>query len=198
MTDDRRLATHERVILVDPDDREIGSEEKLWAHARGVLHRAFSVFVLNAAGEVLLQRRAERKYHTGGLWSNTCCGHPRPGEEVGAAAERRLFEEMGFRCGLTRHFGFVYHAELGGGLAEHEYDHVFLGWYEGAPAPDPAEVAEWRWVPMERLAREVDDAPETFTPWFRTAMDGLLRDPLPRPDGAPAGSPRSGAAEPAV
>jgi isopentenyl-diphosphate Delta-isomerase len=179
MTHDPRSGG-ERVVLVDRDDAEIGSEEKLRAHARGVLHRAFSVFVLNAAGEVLLQRRAEEKYHTGGLWSNTCCGHPRPGEEIGAAAERRLFEEMGFRCRLTRRFGFVYQAELGGGLAEHEYDHVFLGWHEGDPAPDPAEVAGWRRVPLERLLREVEASPGAFTPWFRTALEGLLRDPLLR------------------
>lgn len=187
--------SRERVILVDPEDGEIGSEEKLRAHTRGVLHRAFSVFVLNGAGEVLLQRRAEEKYHTGGLWSNSCCGHPRPGEEVGAAAERRLYEEMGFRCALARRFGFVYRAELGGGLTEHEYDHVFLGRYEGSPTPDPAEVAEWRWVPLERLLREIDETPGAFTPWFRTALEGLLLDPLVRFDGSPLPLARGDAAK---
>lgn len=166
------------MILVDRADTEIGSEEKLRAHARGVLHRAFSVFVLNPRGEILLQRRAEEKYHTGGLWSNTCCGHPRPGEETGAAARRRLREEMGFDCALTCRFGFVYRAPLEDGLSEHEYDHVFLGRFDGVPEPDPAEVSAWRWVPVERVRRELAEAPETFTPWFRPAFEGLLHDPL--------------------
>lgn len=188
MTDER-----ERVILVDRDDAEIGSEEKLRAHARGALHRAFSVFVLNSRGELLLQRRAEEKYHTGGLWSNTCCGHPRPGEEVGAAARRRLGEEMGFHCDLSRRFGFVYHAPLGDGLAEHEFDHVFVGWYDGLPDPDPAEVCEWRWEPLERVYRELERSPDRFTPWFRAALEGVVPDGQVRPEGPPTrdGAPRA-------
>lgn len=180
MADDR-----ERVILVDRDDAEIGSAGKLQAHVAGSLHRAFSIFVLNSRGELLLQRRARAKYHTGGLWTNTCCGHPRPGEEVAAAAHRRLLEEMGFRCELTRRFGFLYHAQLGGGLSEHEYDHVFLGWFDGVPDPHPDEVDEWRWASLQSVWREVERDPRAFTPWFRPALEGVLRDPLLRAHAPP-------------
>jgi isopentenyl-diphosphate Delta-isomerase len=164
----------ERVILVDPDDVEIGSEQKLLAHRSGVLHRAFSVFVMNARGEILLQRRAEGKYHSAGLWTNTCCGHPRPGEDTRAAAERRLREEMGFGCALTRRHGFLYRVELEPGLWEHEYDHVFVGRWDADPEPDPTEVAEWRWQDLGSVYREVRERPDAFTSWFRLALEGLM------------------------
>src|SRR5687768_6652445 len=139
--------TEERVILVDGLDREIGSEEKLRAHRTGVLHRAFSVFVFDAHDRVLLQRRADGKYHSGGLWSNTCCGHPRPGESIESAALRRLRAEMGIlECKVRRVSSFLYRTAVGNGLVEHEVDHVVIGEWNGEPAPDPTEVSEWRWV----------------------------------------------------
>lgn len=166
--------TEERVILVDSSDVAIGSEEKLRAHERGVLHRAFSVFLLNSRGEVLLQRRAEGKYHGGGLWSNSACGHPRPGEETGAAARRRLAEEMGIDAPLEHLFSFTYRADMAGGLTEHEIDHVFRGRVDADPLPDPSEVGEWRWVSPEEILREMNGAPGRYTPWFAPAFAGLL------------------------
>lgn len=166
--------SEERVILVDPDDAEIGTEEKLRAHERGVLHRAFSVFLLNRCGEILLQRRADGKYHGAGLWSNSACGHPRPGENTPAAARRRLEEEMGIDAQLEHLFSFTYRAEMGSGLTEHEIDHVFRGHVDVDPEPDPAEVADWRWVSPEEILREMRTAPERYTPWFAEALAGLL------------------------
>ncbi len=163
----------ERVILVDERDRAAGDAEKLQVHREGRLHRAFSVFVLDGAGRVLLQRRAAKKYHSGRLWSNTCCGHPRPGEDTGAAAERRLLEEMGFQCDLERAGAFVYRAQLGD-LVEHEYDHVFRGRFDGDPRPDPAEVEAWRWMPLEQLEAELRARPEQYTVWLAEAL-GRLR-----------------------
>lgn len=163
----------ERVILVDAQDRERGWAPKLEAHRSGELHRAFSVFVVSTAGEILLQRRARDKYHSGGLWSNTCCGHPRPGERTEAAARRRLREEMGFECPLEPLFGFVYRAELGGGLVEHEYDHVFLGRYDGRPDPDPAEVEGWRWEPLRTLRRRLEEDSGAYTLWLPLALEGV-------------------------
>lgn len=162
----------ERVILVDERDRELGSCEKLRAHMEGALHRAFSVFVFDADGRLLLQRRARGKYHSGGLWSNTACGHPRPGEETGAAARRRLREEMNLDCELRPAFAFLYRAELGGGLVEYEYDHVFFGRCDGPPAPDPAEVEDWRWVTIEELRRGLGDEPASYSRWLKLAVEG--------------------------
>jgi len=154
----------ERVVLVDERDREVGTAPKLAAHEDGALHRAFSVFVLNGHGELLLQRRADTKYHSAGLWTNTCCGHPRPGEPVAAAARRRLREEMGFDCEPAPAGTFVYRAEVGG-LVEHEYDHVFVGRHETDPLPDPAEVSEWRWQSphRSRSARAPTPPPPCWT-----------------------------------
>lgn len=157
----------ERVVLVDEWDAELGTLEKQRAHAEGRLHRALSVFVMNSQGEMLLQRRAPAKYHSGGLWTNACCSHPRPGEPVERAAHRRLREEMGIECPLEPAFAFTYRADVGGGLVEHEFDHVFLGRYDGEPRPSADEVDGWRWAPVDQLADEVAAAPEQFTPWFR-------------------------------
>ena len=162
--------TTERVILVDEQNRALGTAEKLSAHAEGRLHRAFSVFVFDRAGRLLLQRRARAKYHSGGLWSNTACGHPRPLEPTAAAARRRLREEMGFDCELTEAFGFVYRAELDNDLVEHEYDHVFVGTFDGEPAPDPSEVEGWRWLSVGELRRELREHPRDFTYWLRQAL----------------------------
>jgi isopentenyl-diphosphate delta-isomerase len=175
----------EHVILVDANDSPIGTAEKLEAHRSGRLHRAFSAFVFNDRGELLLQRRAGGKYHSGGLWSNTCCSHPRPGEETRAAAERRLEEEMGFRCALEAVTAIVYRAEVGGGLVEYEYDHLLVGRWTGRPSPDPDEVEDWRWVDMDALRDEVAHHPRRFTYWFRVALRelddrGLLPEPAHR------------------
>jgi isopentenyl-diphosphate delta-isomerase len=175
----------EQVILVDAQDNEIGVMEKQEAHVKGSLHRAFSVFVYNAAGELLLQRRAYHKYHSGGLWTNTCCSHPRPGEANIAAAKRRLREEMGFECTLMKAFSFLYQQEVGE-LTEHELDHVFIGSFDGTPVVNPEEVAEWRYVSMAALEKEMAARPEDFTIWFRLCLDrvkrfkasgGMSRDP---------------------
>ncbi len=162
----------ERVILVDEHDRAAGEAEKLQAHREGRLHRAFSVFVLDHADRVLLQRRTMNKYHSGGLWSNTCCGHPRPGEETRAAAARRLLEEMGFQCELEPAGGFVYRAQLGD-LVEHEYDHVFRGRFDGDPRPDPAELDAWRWIPVSQLEADLRARPERYTVWLPQVLEQL-------------------------
>jgi isopentenyl-diphosphate Delta-isomerase len=165
--------TEERVILVDADDREIGTEEKLRAHEQGALHRAFSVFLFDDRGRVLLQRRAIGKYHSAGLWSNTCCGHPRPGESIPSAAARRLHEEMGIACELTPRSSFVYSAMLGRGLTEHELDHVLTGRFSGMPSPDPQEVDTWGWMPIADLVTECAEYPGRFTAWLPMALHSL-------------------------
>ena len=161
------MTSAELVTLVDPDDRDVGTAEKLHAHRHGLLHRAVSVLLFDPAGRQLLQRRATTKYHSAGLWSNACCGHPRPGESPAAAAGRRLLEEMGVAVPLEARFRLRYRAELEGGLVEHEVDHVFTGRFDGDPVPDPAEVSECRWLDPEALAAELAVAPEKFTAWFR-------------------------------
>lgn len=158
-----------QVVLVDADDREVGLAEKWEAHRTGVLHRAFSVFVFDDAGRVLLQRRARGKYHSGGLWTNTCCGHPLPGESVADGARRRLREEMGIDVALSPAARFTYRAELEGGMVEHEIDHVLTGAWSGSPLPDPAEVEAWRWIAPAELEREMGDDPARFTAWLPLA-----------------------------
>lgn len=163
----------DRVVLVDPADREIGTADKLAVHRDGRLHRAVSVFLFDGDGRWLLQQRAGGKYHSGGLWSNTACTHPRPGERPVEAARRRLEEEMGVRCQLRPAFSRVYRAELTGPepLVEHELDHVFVGRFDGLPAPAASEVAAWEWMDADVLRADLAERPERYTPWFR-----LLRD----------------------
>jgi isopentenyl-diphosphate delta-isomerase len=161
------LDARKYVITVDENDNETGRMEKMEAHISGSLHRAFSIFILNSAGELLLQRRAEGKYHSAGLWTNTCCSHPMPGELTPEAAKRRLQEEMGFSCPLSFAFSFTYKADVGGGLTEHELDHVFTGQYEGPVVPAPEEVAEWKYISMEALAEELETNPEQYTSWLK-------------------------------
>jgi isopentenyl-diphosphate delta-isomerase len=163
----------DRVVLVDAEGAPTGEAPKLEAHREGLLHRAFSVFLYDAAGRMLLQQRAPGKYHSGGLWTNTCCSHPRPGEDTAAAAARRLREEMGVTCPLEPAFEFVYRACLPNGLVEHERDHVFVGRFDGAPRPDPAEVADWRWATVDDVRAEQSAAPERFSAWFRIAFEKL-------------------------
>lgn len=167
--------TEEKVVVVNEQDEAIGIEDKTRAHLLGVLHRAFSVFVINGEGQLLLQRRALTKYHSRGLWSNTCCGHPRPGELIEKASRRRLREEMGFDADLRSIFNFIYRANLEDGLIENEYDHVLLGSFDGLPKPDPAEVADYTWVDLVTLGFELKVHPARYTYWFRVSFDRFLR-----------------------
>jgi len=164
----------EFVILVDELDIPSGKMEKMEAHRKGILHRAFSVCIINESGDILLQRRALSKYHSAGLWTNTCCSHPRPGEELLHAATRRLREEMGFQCELRPAFSFIYRAELDHNLIEHELDHVFVGTWNASPVPNPEEVAEWKYLSPEELNTEISLHPEQFTAWFRILLPRLL------------------------
>ena len=158
----------EEVILVDKNDFEVGTMEKMEAHRDGgTLHRAFSVFVSNTDGDLLLQRRAEHKYHSGGLWTNTCCSHPRPGETVREAANRRLVEEMGMECKLVELFSFEYKAELDGGMTEWELDHVLLGLSDVEPQINPDEVAEFKYMPLSEIDSDLKSNPDNYTEWFK-------------------------------
>lgn len=168
---------NEEVILVNDNDEVIGVGEKIETHSTGALHRAFSVFIFNSAGQLLLQKRASGKYHSRGLWSNTCCGHPRPGESTEEASRRRLGEEMGFDCEVREVFKFIYHAELDGGLSEHEYDHVFLGRFDGSPKPNPREVDDWKWIDLTALEPDVQENPDKYTYWFRILLAGYVCPP---------------------
>jgi len=162
----------EQVILVDKKDREIGIEEKLKAHQNGgKLHRCFSILVFNSKGELLLQQRASTKYHCGGLWTNTCCSHPSPGESTEKAAHRRLTEEMGFDTELKEIFSFIYKADFDNGLTENEFDHVFTGTYEGKVTPNPEEVGDYKWVGIRELKRDVKKNPSKYTKWFKIILE---------------------------
>lgn len=161
------------VILVNEQDEPCGVCEKMEAHERGLLHRAFSVFIFNEAGEMLLQQRALSKYHSGGLWTNACCSHPLPGEDTEAAAMRRLREELGFSLPLRKIFDFVYQAAFDNGLTEHEFDHVFAARYSGPMDPDPAEVMAVAYRPMDELRLSLQQEPERYTAWFRIAFPGV-------------------------
>lgn len=161
----------EKIITVDLDDNVIGSIEKLEAHKLGVLHRAFSVLVFNHKGEVLLQRRNRNKYHSPGLWSNTCCSHQRVGETLEEAVHRRMKEEMGFTCELEEKFKFIYKVEFSNHLMEHEIDHVFLGYYEGDIHPNLEEVDEYQWIDYQKLQEHRRENPEEYTYWFKILLD---------------------------
>ena len=164
-------ATEEMVILVNGQDQEVGQMPKLAAHQDGLLHRAFSIFIFNGKGELLLQRRAKNKYHSPGLWTNTCCSHPRPNETVESAAMRRLKEEMGMSCDLVKQFTFTYKAQLENGLTEHELDHVFFGTSNSIPVLNANEADDWRYVNMEALSKAMESAPTTFTPWLHICLE---------------------------
>ncbi len=164
----------EQVILVDEEGGEVGVMEKMAAHQVAALHRAFSVFIFNSQGQLLLQRRADHKYHSGGLWTNTCCSHPRPGEGVDEAARRRLQEEMGLDCDLQEVFVFTYQARLDHDLSEHEYDHVLLGRCDADPSPNPDEVSAWKWVDPDELEQDRKLNPDRYTAWFHLAFPRLL------------------------
>ena len=161
----------EFVVLVDEQDNAIGTMEKQQAHIEGVLHRAFSIFIFNSEKKLLLQKRASSKYHCGGLWTNTCCSHPRENESLQDAASRRLQEEMGMHCELKHIFSFVYKAEFENGLIEHEFDHVFFGESNQIPELNVDEVEEFKYIGLEELQTEIKEKPESFTPWFLIALD---------------------------
>ena len=161
----------EMVVLVDPYDRPLGKMEKMEAHEKGILHRAFSVFVFNDKNELMLQQRALSKYHSPGLWTNTCCSHPRDGEMPEEAAHRRLVEEMGFDCEIGKAFDFTYKADVGQGLTEHEFDHVFIGKSGKTPEINTDEVHSWKYMKMDDIRNEIKTDPEKYTVWFRIAFD---------------------------
>ncbi|WP_070138312.1 isopentenyl-diphosphate Delta-isomerase [Crocinitomix algicola] len=161
----------EQVILVDRSNHEIGLMEKQEAHVKGLLHRAFSVFIFNEKNELLLQQRAFEKYHSGGLWTNTCCSHPRKNESILAAAKRRLVEEMGFVAPVSEIFEFIYEAKLDNGLTEHEYDHVLIGRYNQEPKPNPDEVANWKYIDLTSLKKDMKENRENYTVWFLEIFD---------------------------
>jgi len=161
----------EEVILVDEQDNPLGTMEKMAAHEQALLHRAFSVFLFNSKGEMLLQKRALTKYHSGGLWTNACCSHPRPGETNLEAASRRTREELGIEPDIKPAFAFTYKAEFDNGLTEHEFDHVFVGSYEGPIHPDPEEVADYCYLPISEIRARMASDPHHFTEWFKIAFD---------------------------
>lgn len=164
----------ERVILVDEQDRELGTMEKMAAHEQGRLHRAFSVFLFNEEGQMLLQKRANNKYHSPGLWTNACCSHPRPQEDTMTAAIRRLQEELGIISPLQFKTSFVYRSEFENGLTEHEFDHIYVGTYMGEPIPNTEEVAATKWIDLQELKKEIKKEPASFTTWFKIAIENFF------------------------
>ena len=162
----------EEVILVDKNDVECGTMEKMEAHKNGgTLHRAFSVFIFNTKGELLLQKRAEHKYHSGGLWTNTCCSHPRPGETTREAGNRRLVEEMGMECKLIELFSFEYNVELNQGMTERELDHVLVGLSDKEPKINTDEVAEYNYMPLDEIDNDLKINPQNYTEWFKICFE---------------------------
>ena len=157
----------ENVILVNHEDEKIGLMPKMEAHEKGLLHRAFSVFIFNDKNDLMLQRRALDKYHSPGLWTNTCCSHQRDGEDNVEAGKRRLMEEMGFETDLKEIVSFIYKAPFDNGLTEHEFDHVLVGNYNEAPNINREEVAEWKWMPLEEVKEDIDINPSLYTAWFK-------------------------------
>ncbi len=161
----------EKVILVNEQDEQIGLMPKMEAHEKAVLHRAFSVFIFNDANELMLQQRALTKYHSPGLWTNTCCSHQRDGETNIEAGKRRLMEEMGFVVDLKESIAFIYKAPFDNGLTEHEYDHVLLGKYNNAPKINTEEVADWKWMSLEDVKVDISLHPELYTAWFKVIFE---------------------------
>lgn len=160
----------EFILTVDGQDREAGYMEKMEVHKKGVLHRAFSVMIFNHMGNVLLQKRAKKKYHSPGLWTNSCCSHQRAGETLAEAVSRRIREELGITCDCQEAFQFKYRVEFDNGLVEHEIDHVFIGHYDGKVYPNEDEVEEICWIPLDKLRVAIDEHPEAFTYWLKILM----------------------------
>ena len=169
----------EKVILIDKNNRKIGTEEKIKAHKEGKLHRAFSIFIFNSKGELLIQKRARSKYHSEGLWSNTCDGHPRPNETYSKATHRRLKEEVGFDCGLKKLFCFYYKTKLGK-LIENEYDCVFIGKFDGKLNPSPKEIMDYKWVSLDNLKKDIKKNPNKYTVWLKIALRKIKASDIKR------------------
>lgn len=165
---------NKQVILVNNEDTERGTMEKMEAHLRGELHRAYSVFIFNSKNELLLQRRAINKYHSGGLWTNTCCSHPQPGENMNESARKRLIEEMGIDCALKNVFNFIYKIKLDNELIEHELDHVFIGLSDESPKINLQEVMEWKFVEIIEIKKSLELNPESYTVWFKIIFERVL------------------------
>ena len=161
----------EHVVLVDSNDNEIGTMEKMEAHRKGVLHRAFSVLLFDQSGRTLIHKRAQSKYHSSGLWTNTCCSHPLPGESLEVATRRRLKEEMGIDLQPAFSHSFIYKAELDKDLIEHEFDHVFVGTFNGTPQINKKEVEDWKYVDMNWLKQDMERHPEAYTEWFKLILN---------------------------
>jgi isopentenyl-diphosphate delta-isomerase len=168
------MQTNDYVILVDEQDNEIGVMEKLRAHELGKLHRAFSVFIFNDKKELLLQQRAINKYHSGGLWTNTCCSHPSPNETIKDAAIRRLYEEMGMTCDLKIINNFIYKTEFENGLIEHEFDYILTGISNSTPQINKTEVETYKWQQISEIQNDINLNPNKFTTWFKIAMQQTI------------------------
>ena len=163
------------LILVDENDNEIGLMEKLSVHQSGRLHRAFSVFIFNSKGELLLQQRADDKYHSGGLWTNTCCSHPVNGEEIKSTIKKRLKEEMGIECETNFQFSFIYKTEFGNGLTEHELDHVYFGKSDELPVPDILEAKDWKYVDLGQLQKSIEQNPLDYSYWLKICLPEVIK-----------------------
>ena len=161
----------EKVILVNQKDEPIGLMPKMEAHEKAILHRAFSVFIMNTKGETMLQQRASDKYHSPLLWTNTCCSHQRDGESNTQAGKRRLMEEMGFKVELKELFSFIYKAPFDNGLTEHELDHVMIGYYDDKPIINKEEVENWKWMKPSAIKQDISKRPEAYTAWFKIIFD---------------------------
>lgn len=161
----------ENLIIVDNNDKPIGQDEKLATHQKGRLHRSFSIFIFNSKNELMLQKRASGKYHSGGLWTNTCCSHPRVSEDTEKAAHRRLQEEMGFDCGLEEKFSFQFKVKFENGLIENEFDHVFVGRYDDEPKLNPEEAEDWKWVNLDKLEEDIKNNPDEYSYWLKVVIE---------------------------
>jgi|TARA_B100001013_G_scaffold328947_1_gene242972 isopentenyl-diphosphate delta-isomerase len=165
-----------KVVLVDKSGNQIGLMPKLEAHQKGILHRAFSIFLFNSKNQILLQKRSLIKYHSAGLWTNTCCSHPRDGEDIIDAGKRRLYEEMGIKTELKKEFEFTYKEVLGNGLTEHEFDHVLIGNFNGNPILNKDEVEDWKWMSLEEIEKDINENQEDYTVWFVIAFDYFYKN----------------------
>ena len=163
--------TEELVILVDENDRQVGLMPKMEAHEKALLHRAFSVFIFNKDKELMIQQRALSKYHSPGLWTNTCCSHQREGESNIQAGKRRLMEEMGFTVDLEENISFIYKAPFDNGLTEHEFDHILTGNFDGEPNLNPDEVAAWQWMSLPQIKKDIEEHPKRYTEWFKIIFE---------------------------
>jgi isopentenyl-diphosphate delta-isomerase len=162
------------IILVNEDDEQVGIQDKFSVHQLGLLHRAFSVFVFNSKNELLLQRRADDKYHSPGLWTNTCCSHPIPGETTINACHRRLMEEMSLKCELRHAFSFIYQCKFSNGLIENEFDHVYVGYSDNTPVLNKKEAKDWKYININDLEREIELQPDNFTEWLKICLTRLI------------------------